>query len=144
MCCQNHDVEVGAELTPVHEKTGSEIEWVALSGFQVCCAQLLVRLSQPEAAKSTLEDQADVSQETKREKFAKTKVSWSIQDQRQVCFTERSLFELFHPPNHQRDHVSVGNNSILGNVTLTFELLIWGMLSFHGLPDFLKVPRTKI
>ena len=66
MCCQNHDVEVGAEVTPVHEEAVAEPELVALPGFQVCCAPLSVTLSQPEAAKTTLADQADVSQEPKK------------------------------------------------------------------------------
>ena len=64
MCCQNHGGEVGAEVTPVHEETGSETESLALPGFQACRAPLSVAVSPHEAAKTAIADQADVSNET--------------------------------------------------------------------------------
>ena len=66
MCRQNQHVEVGAELTPVHEETVAETEVIALPSFQVCCASFSMTLSQPEAAQTTLADQVDVTQETKK------------------------------------------------------------------------------
>ena len=62
-------------------------------------------------------------------------------------FTGESLFELSHPPNHQKDRVPVDNStevSITENVTLPGKLTIWGMISFIGLSDLLKVPRDQI
>ena len=41
-------------------------------------------------------------------------------------FTEGSLFELSHPPNQQKDHLSAGNSTevpIMGNVTLRVQTL---------------------
>ena len=64
MCCQNHGGEVGAKVTSVHEKTCSETEWVALPGFQFSHTPLSVALSLPEAAKTTIADEADVTEET--------------------------------------------------------------------------------
>ena len=63
MCRQTHGGEVGTEVTPVHEETDPEAERVALLGFQVCRAPLLVAVSLPEAAEIALVDHADVSKE---------------------------------------------------------------------------------
>ena len=110
MCCQNHDVEVGAEPTPVHEETVAETEFVALPGFQVCRAPLSVALSPPEAAKTSLADQTDVSQETKTSEIHENQDQMVRPGPEAVVLvldgpsdpTEGSLFELFHLPNHQR------------------------------------------
>ena len=58
-------------MTPIHEEAGSETEWVALPGFQVCREPLSVTVSTPEAAETAVADQADVSKETEPGKIRK-------------------------------------------------------------------------
>ena len=83
----------------------------------------------------------------KRAKFAKTLIRWSIRDSKRVRFTGGSLYELSHHPNHQKDRASVGNSTevpIAENVTQPVKLAIWGMVTFLGFPDILKVPSDQI
>ena len=64
MCCQNHGGEVGAKVTQVHETTGYETEWVALTGFQFSREPLSVALPLLEAAKITFANEDDINEET--------------------------------------------------------------------------------
>ena len=52
-------------MTLIHEETGSETEWIALLGFQVCRPLLSLAVTQVEAAKTTIADEANISDEPK-------------------------------------------------------------------------------
>ena len=83
---ENRGSEVGAEVTPIYEKTGVKTKWKAAPGLQDRREPLSAAVTSPEAAQTADGAQADGSAEAKRLDFVKAHFNWSIRHWRRVLF----------------------------------------------------------
>ena len=78
-----------------------------------------------------------------RLKFCKEPANWTVDDWRNVLFTDESPFQLNHPPNRKNDCVWAKNPSEVEPIqTVKFprKIQVWGMTSYRALSDSHFVP----
>ena len=78
-----------------------------------------------------------------RLKFCKERANWTVNDWRNVLFTDESPFQLNHPPNRKNDCVWARNPSEVEPVeTVKFpkKIQVWGMMSHRALSALHLIP----
>ena len=78
-----------------------------------------------------------------RLKFCKERANWTVDDGRNVLFTDESPFQLNHPSNRKNDCVWARNPSEVEPIqTVKFpkEIQVWGMMSYRALSELHFIP----
>ena len=81
-----------------------------------------------------------------RKLFCNRVNNWSIEDWKQVIFSDESPFELFPSPNKQNDRIwSLERESVCPVEVPKFgpSVMVWGAMSFSGLSELHIVPQGQ-
>ena len=144
---ENRGCEVGAEVTPIHEKTGMKTKWAAAPGLQDRHEPLSAAAASPEAAQTADAAQAEGSAEAETAGLRESSHNLSIRHWRRVLFIDEPPFELCHPPNHQNDRAWSGDSPevpITNNIRRPAKAMVRVMISFCGLPHLHIMPAAKL
>ena len=78
--------------------------------------------------------------------FCKKVKNWTMDQWKQVVFSDESPFELYHPPNSKNDVIwSQDKNEIEHVPVVKFspKVMVWGAMSFAGLTELRVVPQGQ-
>ena len=78
--------------------------------------------------------------------FCKKVKNWTIDQWKQVVFSDESPFELYHPPNSKNDVIWSKNNTDIEHVPVmkfSPKVMVWGAMSFSGLTELHIVPQGQ-
>ena len=78
-----------------------------------------------------------------RLKFCKERANWTVDDWRNVLFTDESPFQLNHPSNRKNDCVWARNPSEVDPIrTVKFpkKIQVWSMMSYRALSELHFIP----
>ena len=81
-----------------------------------------------------------------RLQFAMARRHWTIDDWRNVLWTDESPYEIFHPPNPQNDRVwtdDAANVPTTATVKYPLKVMVWGMMSYRALSELHVVPQKQ-
>lgn len=85
-------------------------------------------------------------QKEARVEFAKAHKDWSVEDWKNVLWTDESPYEIFHPPNPQNDRVWTDDRSkvpVAQVVKHPPKIMVWGLMSFRALSELHVVPQKQ-
>ena len=118
-------------------------------GFQVSHVTVHTYLRQNlgvKPYKPQLQPKLTEKQKFARLTFCKARKKWSINDWRNVLFSDESPFELYHSPNRQNDRVwTADRNKVVATEKVKFpgKLQVWGMMSYNGLSNLHIIPSGQ-
>ena len=78
--------------------------------------------------------------------FCKRVKNWTVEDWKQVVFSDESPFELYHAPNTKNDVIWAANRTNIENTPVpkfSPKVMVWGGMSFSGLTDLHIVPQGQ-
>ena len=81
-----------------------------------------------------------------RLKFCQEKKNWSVEDWRNILWSDESPFQLFQLSNHQNDRIWAKDNlNIPSQKTVKFppKVMVWGMMSFQALSELHFLPPKQ-
>ena len=78
--------------------------------------------------------------------FCKKVKNWTLEQWKQVVFSDESPFALFHPPNPKNDVIWSKNSKKIEHVPVpkfSPKIMVWGAMSFSGLTDLHIIPQGQ-
>ena len=85
-------------------------------------------------------------QKMNRLAFCQRVKRWTINDWKNVLWSDESPFELYHSPNTQNDRIWANNSSdVTPHETIKNppKVMVWGMMSYNSLSDLHFVPSKQ-
>ena len=86
-------------------------------------------------------------QKANRVKSCRERKSWGIEEWRKVLFSDKSPFELFHPPNRQNDQMWARGKEEFPptfRVKHPLKIEVWGLMSFIALSELHMLPEKQM
>ena len=78
--------------------------------------------------------------------FCKRVKNWTIEQWKQVVFSDELPFELYHSPNPKNDVIWSADNSSIEHMPVpkfSPKVMVWGAMSFSGLSELHIVPQGQ-